>query len=346
MDRKRILVAIFALMIGLSARAGEAGALKIVSCWNIDCNSNTIASTVASVRDLGFNGLIWCSRRQDLIPTECHRQGVKCFRVVEPLHKRPGARLQALAPGEEALPGAVPIGTNTLYQYGGEPVEREVSDHALVCPRDESIVAFVREEAVKARAAGFDGLCWDFIGYRNYRSCECDTCHAALERYRREHPALTEALAREACAGDALADLYAQLYAATKGVDSNLVVMSHCYPVFLPDVFCGKRYRLDYCMQTVSWFFQPHWPLEKVRDYVRQCVQGPYVDPKTIGMPMIGFYCTGPFARHRRDGARLAAELEILAQAGARAVEYCELGDILSDPAARQAIKDGLAKLH
>jgi len=329
-------------------RAAETGALKIVACWNIACTSTAIAPTVAAAREVGFNGLIWCSKRQDLIPPECHRQGLRCFRVIEPLHKRPGARLQMLAPGEETLPGAVPVDADSRYQYGGEPVagRQEVLDRELVCPCDPSIVPFVREEVVKARAAGFDGVCWDCIGYRNYRSCACNTCRAALDRRRRERPGETEAQARDASAGTALEELYARLYETTKGVDTNLTVLSHCYPVFLPDVYGGARYCLDYCMMTVSWFFQPHWPLEKVRDATRRCVQGPYVDPRTVGMPMIGFYSTGVLARHRRDGARLRAELEILVQTHARAVEYCELGDILADPEARAALREGLLRLR
>jgi len=329
-------------------RAAETGVLKIVSCWNIACTSNAIAPAVTAAREVGFNGLIWCSKHQDLIPPECHRQDMKCFRVIEPLRKRPDARLQMLAPGEETLPGAVPVNTDSLYQYGGEPVagQHEVLDRELVCPRDPSVVLFVREEVTKARTAGFDGVCWDCIGYRNYRFCACDICRTALDRRHRERPGETEAQARDACAGEALEDLYAQLYETTKGVDTNLTVLSHCYPVFRPDVFGGVRYRLDYCMMTVSWFFQPHWPLEKVRDYTRHCVQGPYADPRTVGMPMIGIYSAGVMARHRRDGARLRAELEILAQAGARAVEYCELGDILADPEARAALRNGLRRLQ
>ena len=30
---------------------------------------------------------------------------------------------------------------------------------------------------------------------------------------------------------------------------------------------------VDYCMQTVAWFFKPFWDLAKVEDYTRKVVQ-------------------------------------------------------------------------
>ena len=122
--------------------------------------------------------------------------------------------------------------------------------------------------------------------------------------------------------------------------------MTHCHPVFLPDPFYGRQARVDYCAITVSWFFQPFWSLEKVRQYTRGTVAGPYRFPAAVGMPMIGCYTSGAMARHRKSPARVKAEFEILREAGARSVMVCELGDILSDPELRDAVRAGLAGMR
>jgi hypothetical protein len=328
-----------------AAVAGQPVPLKVTASWNIPMTEDGIRAAVAGAKGLGFNGYMWSSQHLDeTLVAQCRANGLRCFKVLEPLHKRPQARLQVMEEAERLLPGFAG-GLTSEYQYGGEPLpgQREVLNLELVCPFDKGITAYVRSEVARAKRLGYDGVCWDFIGYRNYHSCECETCRAALRTYTPHRNAID---AKAAFYEKALVDLYARIYDAVHETAPDFTVLTHCHPVFLPDAFYGRQLKVDYSAITVSWFFQPHWSMEKVREYTRRTVRGPYRFQSAIGMPMIGYYSSGNMARHRRGGARLKAEFDALGDAGARAVMVCELGDILADPEAREAVRAGLAKIR
>lgn len=331
-----------------TAMAAGSGPLKVTVSWNIPMTEDGVRAAVAGAKDLGFNAYAWDHQRLDeTLVSQCRTNGMRCFKVLEPLQKRPGARLQVVEAAERLLPG-FSGGLTREYQYGGEPLpgHREVLSMELVCPLDEGIVAHVASEVARAKRLGYDGVCWDFVGYRNYHSCECKTCRTALKAFLRNasHRSLREAKA--AFYEKALTDLYGRIYEAARKAAPDFTVLTHCHPAFLPDAFYGREVKVDYCAITVSWFFQPHWSLEKVSEYAHRTVQGPYSFQSAIGMPMIGCYSSGEMARHRKSGERVRAEFNALREAGARAVMVCELGDILADPEVREAVRRGLAEIR
>jgi hypothetical protein len=190
---------------------------------------------------------------------------------------------------------------------------------------------------------GYDGIIMDFIGYRNYHSCHCELCRAGLADFRAAHPGMPEAESAKLYFGDRLVALYDTLFIEIKARYPELLVTNHIHPVYLPDLFYAHRISTDYCGITVSWFFQPHWPREKVAEYIRRVVDGPYVHAGAQGMPLVGFYTDWPDPRDRKDRDRLAMDFELLEQAGAQHLLFCELGHILRDPAAFEVVKGYLA---
>jgi hypothetical protein len=321
--------------------------LKVTASWRIPLTDRDVKLAVEGAKELGFNAYAWgASRKEQVFLRHARKHHFKIFRLIEPLHERKGACLQKLEPSEESLPGAGGISSD--YQYGGEPVtgNREVLDRELACPLDPGVIPYAIREIRRAKKLGYDGVCWDFIGYRNYHSCECIHCQAAFSSYCKGHPDLSQTEAKALFYEALLVRVFSQLHVEVKKVDRALLVMCHCHPVYLPNVFYGRRVAVDYCGITVSWFFLPHWTIEKVRKYTLETVQGPYSSEKAIGMPMIGFYCSEELKAHRRSGERLLEELGVLRENGARAVMICELGDILRNQEARQAIKKGLSQLE
>ncbi|MFC1537728.1 hypothetical protein ACFL4P_02750, partial [Gemmatimonadota bacterium] len=230
------------------------------------------------------------------------------------------------------------------YQYGGEPTQgnREILDQNFVCPNDPGVPEYALKLVSGMQERSFDGIVWDFIGYRNYRSCECGLCRTGLEDFRGRHPELSEEESGESYYEKVLVDLYDLLYRETKKLAPDLIIANHIHPVFLPNIFYGHKVRVDYCSITVSWFFKPHWPLEKVREYTGKVVKGPYAHKQVVGMPMIGFYTDGEYARDRRSAERLSLEFEILKQAGAQHLIICELGHILRDREAAEVVREAL----
>lgn len=251
-----------------------------------------------------------------------------------------------LAPGEERLPGfrRDSIPPEQFYQYGGEPLEgqREILDQNFTCPNDPGVLQYTLKRTTELKETGYDGIIFDFVGYRNYRSCECGLCLEKLDQFRRRHPELNAQEARDRFYENVLVELYDILYRETKEIAPDLAVANHIHPVYLPDIFYGRRVRADYCGATVSWFFKPHWPLEKVRDYARKVVTGPYVQENVQGMPMIGVYTDREYTRDRRNPARLRQDLQIIKKAGAKHLIMCELGHILRDPETARVVREEL----
>lgn len=346
----KIMLVTAAASCGLmAATTNRVRTLKVTASWNIPMTEEAIHSAVTGAKDLGFNAYAWTSTSlEEFFLAQCKMNGIKAFKVLEPLRKRAGARLQVLGAEERLLPGyAGRIGDD--YQYGGEPLpgRREVLNMELVCPLDAGILNYVTREVARARRLGFDGVCWDFVGYRNYHSCECGVCRRELNAFMKiKNSNQIPKELNTAFYEKTLADLYVRIFDATRQTAPEFTVLCHCHPVFLSDTSFPRRVKVDYCGATVSWFFQPHWSMEKVRDLSRRTVQCPYDFRFTIGMPMIGCYTSGPMARHRRGGARLRAEFDALREVGARSVMVCELGDILADPETRSAIKSGLEQIR
>jgi len=318
--------------------------VKIICVWSVEENSaEAVDRTVAQAKELGFNAVCW--RRAGLVES-CHRRGMQAYALLNPLALRQEAQPQVLAPGEETLPGFQPdsIAPEQFYQYGGEPLagHREILDQNFTCPNDPGVVQHTLTRVAELKETGYDGVIFDFVGYRNYRSCQCNLCLAKLEKFHRQHPELNEQEARENFYENVLVDLYEILYRKTKEIAPGLVIANHIHPVYLPNIFYGRRVIADYCGITVSWFFKPHWPLEKVRDYAAKVVSGTYAHDCVEPMPMIGIYTDSEYARDRRSPERLRQDLQIIKAAGAKHLVACELGHILRDPETARVVREEL----
>lgn len=317
---------------------------KLICVWSIEAeNPEAVEKGVEQAGSLGFNAVCW--DRPGVVEA-CHKLGMQAFAIICPLERREGAQLQVLRPGEEKLPGfdRNSIPDEQYYQYGGEPAgERgEILDQNFTCPNDPGVAKYTLEQVENCRNAGFDGIIWDFVGYRNYRSCECAICREKFANFRARHPDMAEKEARGSFYEQVLVDLYNALYRETKALAPNLIIANHIHPVYLPDLFYWNKVKVDYCGVTVSWFFKPHWSLEKVKNYTKKVVSGPYVEKDVTGMPMIGFYADGQYARDRKSAQRLKQEFEILKEAGARHFIMCELGHILRDKEALKVVREEL----
>ena len=312
--------------------------VKLIWAWSVRPDRG-VDSAVAAAQDMGFNAVGWTN--PGVVPA-CHVRGMKAFALISPLSlHRAGAVPQVLSEGEEELPGFDRSMDDPQYpfQYGGEPApgNREVLHINLACPRDPGVIDYGVSEATRLRKLGYDGVCWDFIGYRNYHSCECDRCKT--ERKGWEARAV---VTRKAFYLSSLTALYARLYQETKKANPELLIATHIYPVYLPDIHYGEKVMADFCGETVSWFFRPHWSFEKIRSYTRQTLNSSKDYSQMQVMPMIGFYSDGEFARDRKGTDRLELEFRILRIEGAKHLMMCELGHLLRDPDARNAVQNSL----
>ncbi len=312
--------------------------IKLIWAWSVQPERG-VDRAVALAKEMGFNAVGWSNPE---IVRACRKREMKAFALISPLSlQREGALPQVLAEGEEKLPGFDRRADDPQYpfQHGGEPVQgnREVLHMNLACPLDPGVIDYGVAEAVRYQRLDYDGICWDFIGYRNYRSCECDRCKRTLADLQAEG-----GITRESFYLASLTGLYSKLYEETKKSTPELIIAAHIYPVYLPNILYGNKVWVDYCGETVAWFFRPHWFFEKIRAYTRKTLNSPYEHEYTEAMPMIGFYSDREFSRDVKGPERLKLELRILKQQGAKHFMMCELGHLLRNAAAMKAVKEAL----
>jgi hypothetical protein len=230
------------------------------------------------------------------------------------------------------------------YQFGGEPVGGlEVLTAEMLCFHRPEVLAFLKDEATAALAVpGIKGVAFDYFGYRNYRNCQCDRSRQLLAEYRNTHPDLGEATARDRFSLDSLVAFNNELAAFGRNVRPGTKVATHVYPTFLPEPLYGSRLDVDYCCQTVAWFFVPYWSRERTAEYATRVVrEQSRFFPNARGVPFIGVYAGQPFADKTPD--RLAAELAAVRDAvGLSALSIYNFDEFVKHPELKAVLTQAL----
>jgi len=216
-------------------------------------------------------------------------------------------------------------------QGGGEPLDLdEINTNDFVCFNNAEALAAakaqIRTLAADKRA---EGIAFDWFGYKNYYACFCDTCIEKEKIYAGAHPELNPEEALNSFSEESLLNFMNALIAEGKKIRPEIKFACHVYPYFRPNPLYGNKLNMEYPQQTVSWFFLPHWDLNKVRYHTESVVKYAkkyYKDG--VGIPFMGIYAD----KNKKSAQRIAEEFEILKEEGAEGIAVASFGDILKDP--------------
>lgn len=325
---------------------------KLVWVWSMPGGTPAqIDDTVAKARALGFNAVAWQvgaePERWKAFIHACRKHGLESYAPIAVSNEKEISYKQELLPGEEKLPSGPK--DDPAHQQGGEPLGgatgKEIMSATLPDFRHPFVAENFREKIRMAINQGHTGIALDFIGFRNYHACACLLCKRLLERSAppgmppqraadRFHEETLVIFYEELCA-------YARAYAAS--LSRKVKITCHVYPAYLPNVLYGNKLPVDYCGQTVSWFFRPHWNFEKIERYTRFVVdyEAQYHET-SVGAPFIGFYGKDIDAVHVKSAERVRKEIQTVKACGARAVQFAELGNLLAIPAVAKAVAEEL----
>ena len=184
-----------------------------------------------------------------------------------------------------------------------------------------------------------DGVAFDGFGFRNRYACHSDRCEEMRHRTMATNADLTDADIW-AQSEESLVDVYRVLYEHAKSVKSGAVVMNHLWPPFLPNPHYGNRLRLDYCSQTISWFYRPNWSLQRVEFEASELAH--LSDGNmNVFLPFIGVYDEPHLVR---SAPRIARELEIARTFGGGHWVFCNLKTLHRYHELREVVRAALAR--
>lgn len=242
--------------------------------------------------------------------------------------------LQRLLPVEEAM-------LDALSEYGADAYRQQahrwyppIHDREFLCFERDRSMEFLERRVSEALAVA-DGVAFDGFGFENQYACFCDRCDRLRERERaendrREHEALARVSERT------LVETTRELYDHAVSIDSTAVVANHVWPPFRPNPDYGHRLPLDYCSQTIAWFYKPDRSLERVAFEARE--RSRLAGHANEFVPFVGL-TDDP--SQRRSAERVERELEIALEHGGGVV-LCTLALPKSDPAVRRAVRNVL----
>ena len=214
-------------------------------------------------------------------------------------------------------------------RYGGEPSETlDLCPTLIACFLSDTNCVMAKAKLDQSLAANPDaeGIAFDYIGYTNFRSCECDDCKARLAAYLKKEGLEENEASRNGFFRASLVAYINTLVDYVRGVRPGIKVTMHLYPVFLPDPLYGKDLKADTVQETVAWYFQ--WPDAKIADYTRR-INATERRPGSVSIPFVGLNATPGRALAFKTPERLEEELRIILAAGGRSLGVCNGGEML-----------------
>ena len=270
--------------------------------------------------------------------------GVKVVAIVTPYPEadyaeRHPEHLQRMLPVENAIRDAVKLSAPKGYQQLAGRWYSTVEERPLLCFENPSSRK-VLEDRVSRALQTADGVAFDGFGFRNRYACHCQRCEEIRRKDMAKHDYLTDADVAARMSEESLVDIYRVLYQHAKSVKPEAIVMNHVWPPFLPNPYYGNRLRLDYCSQTISWFYRPSWSLQRVEFEASELSRLEDRDVNVF-VPFIGVFDDPHLVR---PAARIARELEVARAVGGGHLVFCNLKTLHRYQELREVVRAALAR--
>ena len=291
------------------------------------------------VADLGCNTLVTNSATPEMV-TRAHKRDIQIIATVFPYsdddfeNAHPHC-LQKMREFEYKVSDAI----------AGQPHGESYRWQSFVLPRTLLCFEHLESQAeLKKRVERAlniaDGIALDGFGFANYYACFCNRCETLRKEARAQTPDQSDIEIMGRVSMQTLTDVHRLLYDHAKSIDPNAIVTNHVWPHFLPDEYIGAKYKLDYCTQTISWFYPPEWRLERVEMEAAEMkrLENPEINRF---VPFIGIHDLPGYVR---TPGRLAREIEIALKYGAGNLVISRLNTLQKYPELARAVRDSLKK--
>lgn len=185
---------------------------------------------------------------------------------------------------------------------------------------------------------GADGIALDYVGYRNYHACFCAHSEEGRRLYAKEHPEFTPAQVLWKYSESSLEKYTRQVRDAVNEIKPGAELAIHVYPDFDPNPLYAARLPIEYCGQTVAWFYEPFWPYSTVAGLTlrHKAAQGRFNRINRF-VPFVGAY-----ARFPKTPEQFRTEIRIAGLSGSDSIMIAFYETFLEKPELAQVLADEL----
>ncbi|MBO5761338.1 MAG: hypothetical protein J6S53_07340 [Lentisphaeria bacterium] len=212
------------------------------------------------------------------------------------------------------------------YRYGGEKeVEMDVLNEGIHCFISDTDFSYSRkrlDKILKQAVPGVKGIYFDYIGYINHKGCYCKNCLEKLHAFLKKNNLKDTQANRDIFYGNELVKYYNKAVDYVKSKRPDFKIVAHLYPDFQSDPLFGNRLKVDYCGQTVAWYFK--WKQEKIARYTRFVVERARENYSFVeGIPFLGISSSTTSSLGYKTPAELEKELQTILASGGRTLMIC-----------------------
>ncbi len=315
-----------------------------------------IKKTVAKAKELGFCAIMQQYRNNfkklNELCEEAQKENIEIYYwIALSPRKEPKGLWQQVNPEEAKKAAGIKADKDPFkhgYQHGGEPVNKQtdVFMKDLMCFHRPEVVKITQDKIRKAfkECPKLAGIAFDFFGYKNYRCCRCPYSMKLFEEYYKKQPPGTDReKAFEKFSLDTLVEFNNKLAAFVRKTKPGAKVVTHVYPTFIPNPVYGNLLDVDYCCQTVAWYFKPYWDLEKVEKYTKFVIgEEKKYHSKAKGIPFVGISQSKPELSKPTDVFR--KELKTIRSCGTQSFSICPFSIFIQKPELGQVFLEEMGK--
>jgi len=346
-----VFAGVLAALVGTWLAGARAGAAGEERPWRAAwCGLKNVEGLIAAAKDLRFSALIAHGPKEKMkaFAESAQQNGIESyywFSITAP--KDMAGLAQRMTPEDDKQAAAIAADKDPRksgYQFGGEPLpgRHDVLLQPLLCFHRAKVKEYCEKQIreMLEAAPALTGVAFDFFGYQNLRCCTCPASQQLLNAWRAARPTMDEAKALEEFSRNTLVDFTNQMAEFVRKTRPGAKVAIHVYPTLLSEPLYGNRLNVDYCCQTVAWFFDPYWSAEKVAAHARAVVneEGRHF-PSAKGIPFVGVYVGRAYADKKPE--RLAEELRIIREAaGTTRLSIYRFEDVIENRGLRQVVAE------
>lgn len=183
-----------------------------------------------------------------------------------------------------------------------------------------------------------DGVAFDGFGFNNHYACFCELCERKRADMAAGNTHQSDLEIMEKMGERTLVDISRFLHEYVKSVKPDAATMNHVWPPYRPNEYAACKLKLDYCTQTISWFYRPVWSLQRVEFEAAEMKR--LTDPDDNHFtPFIGYSTEPGLARSPK---RVGRELDIALKYGEGSLVFCTLQGPRQNPELADVLRSRL----